>query len=83
MKKILAYILVIVSLMTLFCGTAGAASDSMEKEGYAGLAVDIPVYNVSSKVTKTERVIVGTWVVIGRCYYSNFHKTHHPFTSGV
>ena len=27
MKKILAYLLVLVSLMTLFCGTAGAAND--------------------------------------------------------
>lgn len=33
MKKILAYLLVLVSLMTLFCGTAGAADNSMDKNG--------------------------------------------------
>lgn len=32
MKKILAYLLVLVSLMTLFCGTAGAADNSMDKK---------------------------------------------------
>lgn len=36
MKKILAYLLVLVSLMTLFCGTAGAEEEN--KVSYSSIA---------------------------------------------
>ena len=38
MKKILAYLLVLVSLMTLFCGTAGA-EETGAKEIYFTIAI--------------------------------------------
>lgn len=49
MKKILAYLLVLVSLMTLFCGTAGAADNSMDKNGYATTYVSMLVYDTDAK----------------------------------
>lgn len=45
MKKILAYLLVLVSLMTLFCGTAGAEI-TFSKSGSAGIHVPIDITNL-------------------------------------
>lgn len=84
MKKILAYLLVLVSLMTLFCGTASAAYTSMEKEGYAILAVNMDVYNVTTKLTKSERVPVGAWYVEGSCEYSTPDgRSYYPDSAKV
>lgn len=55
MKKILAYLLVLVSLMTLFCGTAGAADNSMDKNGYATTYVSMLVYDTDAKAAKYEK----------------------------
>lgn len=65
MKKILAYLLVLVSLMTLFCGTAGAADNSMDKNGYATTYVSMLVYDTDAKAAKYENVPVGCWTVVG------------------
>ena len=42
MKKILAYLLVLVSLMTLFCGTASAET-TFTRSGFAGVYAPIEV----------------------------------------
>lgn len=47
MKKILAYLLVLVSLMTLFCGTA-SAEITFSKKGSAGVYADIVMTNLMS-----------------------------------
>lgn len=84
MKKILAYLLVLVSLMTLFCGTAGADGSSMDKRGYAITYVSMPVYNVDDKTTSYESVAVGCWTVVGRCYYTTSDgRTYHPESASV
>lgn len=84
MKKILAYLLVLVSLMTLFCGTAGAANDSMDKNGYATTYVSMPVYDTDARTTKYENVPVGCWTVVGRCYYATSDgRTYYPESASV
>ncbi len=54
MKKILAYLLVLVSLMTLFCGTAGAEI-TFSKSGSAGIHVPIDITNLGQSRTKKEQ----------------------------
>lgn len=72
MKKILAYLLVLVSLMTLFCGTASAANNSMDKESYSTAYVSIPVFSRLSQVSTVETIAAGSWTTIGRCYYVTY-----------
>ena len=79
MKKILAYLLVLVSLMTLFCGTAGAADNSMDKNGYATTYVSMLVYDTDAKAAKYENVPVGCWTVVGRCYYGEWQADASEF----
>lgn len=84
MKKILAYLLVLVSLMTLFCGTAGAADNSMDKNGYATTYVSMLVYDTDAKAAKYENVPVGCWTVVGRCYYATSDgRTYYPESASV
>lgn len=84
MKKILAYLLVLVSLMTLFCGTAGAANNSMDKEGFSIAYVSIPVYSRASMMSTVETVTAGRWNVVGRCYYDTFGSNiYYPESANV
>lgn len=68
MKKILAYLLVLVSLMTLFCGTA-SAEITFSKKGSAGVYADIVMTNLDSGATETRRTCVATLNVTATCRY--------------
>lgn len=68
MKKILAYLLVLVSLMTLFCGTA-SAEITFSKKGSAGVYADIVMTNLDSGATETRRTRVATLNVTATCRY--------------
>lgn len=64
MKKILAYLLVLVSLMTLFCGTAGA-EETVAKEIYFtnsdanAYFATVTVTDLSNGKSKDERIYMG------------------------
>jgi hypothetical protein len=68
MKKILAYLLVLVSLMTLFCGTAGAEI-TFSKTGSAGVYGDIKVTNLDDGSVETRRTCVASLIVTATCKY--------------
>lgn len=54
MKKILAYLLVLVSLMTLFCGTAGAEI-TFSNSSAQGIYVDVTVTNLDNGVVRWKK----------------------------
>lgn len=68
MKKILAYLLVLVSLMTLFCGTA-SADTTFSKTGSAGVYGDIEVTNLDDGSVETRSTRVATLIVTATCKY--------------
>lgn len=73
MKKILAYLLVLVSLMTLFCGTAGAEEENTVSyssiAGIASILASVSVKNVATGVTKNESLYIAHWTVVATCRY--------------
>lgn len=73
MKKILAYLLVLVSVMTLFCGTAGAEEEKeVSYSSIAGISsfyATATVTNVSTRVVKSETVYIAHWNVVATCRY--------------
>lgn len=68
MKKILAYLLVLVSLMTLFCGTAGAEI-TFSNSSAQGIYVDVTVTNLDNGVVSVEKKCAATWRVTATCRY--------------
>ena len=83
MKKILAYILVIVSLMTLFCGTAGAEETEAKEIYFTNSASNayyktITVTDLSSGKTIKERIYIGSWRVVATCKYEQGNNTIYP-----
>lgn len=76
MKKILAYLLVLVSLMTLFCGTAGAEI-TFSKSGSAGIHVPIDITNLDDGTVETRTTRVATLHVVATCKYEG-NTTLYP-----
>ena len=68
MKKILAYMLVIVSLMTLFCGTAGAET-TFSNSSAQSIYVDVNVTDLDTGVVGTEKKCAAIWRVTATCKY--------------
>lgn len=68
MKKILAYLLVLVSLMTLFCGTAGAEI-TFSNSSAQGIYVDVTVTNLDNGVVSVEKKCAATCRVTATCRY--------------
>lgn len=84
MKKTLVSLFVLVLLATLLCGTACAASSSMEKNGYSISFVSMSVRNIDTGIVENESVPVGVWTIVGRCYFAtdNGH-TYYPESASV
>lgn len=68
MKKILAYLLVLVSLMTLFCGTA-SADTTFTGSATQGIYVDVTMTNLDNGVVSVEKKCAATWRVTATCKY--------------
>ena len=68
MKKILAYLLVLVSVMTLFCGTASAET-TFSKTGFAGVHAEIEVTDLDDGSVETRTTCVATLRVTVTCRY--------------
>lgn len=68
MKKILAYLLVLVSLMMLFCGTA-SADTTFTRSGFAGVYAPIEVTNLDNGSVATQTTCVATLYVTATCKY--------------
>ena len=74
MKKILAYLLVLVSLMTLFCGTASA--EEIYRTGTTGnyYQANVVVTNLTTGKSKEELIGIANWVVTVTCKYEHGHR---------
>lgn len=76
MKKILAYLLVLVSLMTLFCGTASAET-TFSQGGSAGIHVPILVTDLKDGSVEPKPTCVATLHVVATCKYEG-NTTLYP-----
>lgn len=81
MKKILAYLLVLVSLMTLFCGTASA--EEIYRTGTTGnyYQANVVVTNLTTGKSKEELIGIANWVVTVTCKYEQGNNEICPLAA--
>ena len=81
MKKILAYLLVLVSLMTLFCGTAGADEIYYTSRAVNSYYEKVNVTNLSTGKTVQEKIAIGFWTVEATCKYEQGNNMISPLAA--
>lgn len=86
MKKILAYLLVLVSLMTLFCGTAGAEETGAKEIYFTNSDANayfatVTVTDLSNGKSKDERIYMGYWMVTATCKYEQTKNSIAPLAA--